>query len=104
MRAAKGSENVFVDCGFPPASAEKPRLRAKIMMSLTVIQESHIQERKGCSRSCALQARRAFMHAYITAALTSRSSFGNSLSRCALPRSNRLTCFPALMPPPELSP
>jgi predicted XRE-type DNA-binding protein len=35
MRAAKGSENVFVDCGFPPAEAENLRIRAKMMMALT---------------------------------------------------------------------
>jgi predicted XRE-type DNA-binding protein len=31
-----------VDCGFPPAEAENLRIRAKLMMALTV----HIQERK----------------------------------------------------------
>ena len=42
MRATKGSENVFVDCGFPPAEAENLRIRAKMMMALT----DYIQERK----------------------------------------------------------
>ena len=42
MRATKGSENVFVDCGFPPLEAENLRIRAKIMMALT----GYIQERE----------------------------------------------------------
>lgn len=42
MRATKGSDNVFVDCGFPPAEAENLRIRAKMMMALT----GYIQERK----------------------------------------------------------
>jgi predicted XRE-type DNA-binding protein len=42
MRTAKGSENVFVDCGFPPAEAENLRIRAKMMMALT----AYIQDRK----------------------------------------------------------
>src|SRR6266853_4695593 len=42
MRAPKGSENVFADCGFPPAEAENLRIRAKMMMALT----GYIQERK----------------------------------------------------------
>ena len=42
MRATKGSENVFVDCGFPPAEAENLRIRAKLMIALT----GFIQERK----------------------------------------------------------
>jgi predicted XRE-type DNA-binding protein len=42
MRATKGSENVFVDCGFPPAEAENLRIRARLMMALT----GYIQERK----------------------------------------------------------
>jgi predicted XRE-type DNA-binding protein len=42
MRATKGDENVFVDCGFPPAEAENLRIRAKMMMALT----GYIQERK----------------------------------------------------------
>jgi predicted XRE-type DNA-binding protein len=42
MRATKGSENVFVDCGFPPAEAENLRIRAKMMMALT----RYIEERK----------------------------------------------------------
>ena len=42
MRATKGNENVFLDCGFPPAEAENLRIRAKMMMALT----GYIQERK----------------------------------------------------------
>src|SRR5271157_4281280 len=42
MRTTKGSENVFVDCGFPPADAENLRIRAKMMMALT----DYIQERR----------------------------------------------------------
>ena len=42
MRATKGSENVFIDCGFPPTEAENLRIRAKMMMALT----GYIQERK----------------------------------------------------------
>jgi len=42
MRVTKGSGNVFVDCGFPPAEAENLRIRAKLMMALTC----YIQERK----------------------------------------------------------
>jgi predicted XRE-type DNA-binding protein len=42
MRATKGSENVLVDCGFPPAEAENFRIHAKMMMALT----GYIQERK----------------------------------------------------------
>ena len=42
MRAIRGNENVFVDCGFPPAEAENLRIRAKLMMALT----GYIQERK----------------------------------------------------------
>jgi predicted XRE-type DNA-binding protein len=42
MRAVKGSENVFLDCGFPSAEAENLRIRAKLMMALT----GYIQERK----------------------------------------------------------
>ena len=38
----RGNENVFVDCGFPPAEAENLRIRAKMMMALT----AYIQERK----------------------------------------------------------
>ncbi len=41
MRATKGSGNVFVDCGFPPAEAENLRIRAKMMMALT----GYIEER-----------------------------------------------------------
>jgi len=42
MRMTRGNENVFVDCGFPPAEAENLRIRAKMMMALT----AYIQERK----------------------------------------------------------
>src|SRR5437660_8690384 len=42
MRATKGSDNVFVDCGFPPAEAENLRIRAKMMMVLA----GYIQEKK----------------------------------------------------------
>ena len=42
MRAVKGNENVFVDCGFPPSEAENLRIRAKMMMALN----SYIEERK----------------------------------------------------------
>jgi len=42
MRVTKGSENVFLDCGFPPAEAENLRIRAKMMIALT----GFIQERK----------------------------------------------------------
>jgi len=42
MRATKGSENVFVDCGFPRAEAENLRIRARMMVALT----GYIQERK----------------------------------------------------------
>jgi predicted XRE-type DNA-binding protein len=42
IRATKGSENVFLDCGFPPTEAENLRIRAKMMIALT----GYIQERK----------------------------------------------------------
>jgi len=42
MRATRGSENVFLDCGFPHAGAENLRIRAKMMMALI----GYIQERK----------------------------------------------------------
>jgi predicted XRE-type DNA-binding protein len=42
MRATRGSENVFVDCGFPLAEAENLRIRAKMMMALA----SFMKERK----------------------------------------------------------
>jgi len=44
MRMTRGNENVFVDCGFPPAEAENLRIRAKMMMALTAYiqeEESH---------------------------------------------------------------
>src|SRR5260370_40763092 len=42
MRRTKGSENVFLDWGFPPAEAENLHRRAKMMMALI----GFIQERK----------------------------------------------------------
>jgi predicted XRE-type DNA-binding protein len=42
MRVTKNSENVFSDCGFPPAEAENLRIRATLMMALT----DYIRERK----------------------------------------------------------
>ncbi len=42
MRATKGSENVFDNCGFPPTEAENLRIRAKMMIALT----GYIRERK----------------------------------------------------------
>ena len=42
MRVTKGNENVFVDCGFPPAEAENLRIRADMMIALS----SYIQDRK----------------------------------------------------------
>jgi predicted XRE-type DNA-binding protein len=42
MRTTKGNENVFADCGFPPAEAENLRIRAKMMMTLT----GYVQERR----------------------------------------------------------
>ena len=45
MKVTKGSENVFVDCGFPPAEAKNLRIRAKMMMALTgYIQEKRITQ------------------------------------------------------------
>jgi predicted XRE-type DNA-binding protein len=50
MRATKGSENVFVDCGFSPAEAENLRIRAKMMVALTdYIQESKITQSRAAS-------------------------------------------------------
>src|SRR6267142_4366120 len=42
MRTTKGNENVFVDCGFPPTEAENLRIRAKMMMALTL----YIEDKK----------------------------------------------------------
>jgi predicted XRE-type DNA-binding protein len=42
VRITKGNENVFVDCGFPPAEAENLRIRAKMMAALI----GYIEERK----------------------------------------------------------
>ena len=41
MRVTRGNENVFVDCGFPPAEAENLSIRAKMMMALA----GYIRER-----------------------------------------------------------
>ena len=35
MRITKGNDNVFIDCGFPPAEAENLRIRSRLMMALT---------------------------------------------------------------------
>ena len=35
MKITKGHENVFIDCGFPPAEAENLRIRSSLMMALT---------------------------------------------------------------------
>jgi predicted XRE-type DNA-binding protein len=35
MRVTRGSENVFLDLGFPAAQAENLRIRSKLMMALT---------------------------------------------------------------------
>jgi len=42
MRVTKGNQNVFVDCGFPPAEAENLRMRAEMMIALS----GYIQDRK----------------------------------------------------------
>ncbi len=42
MCLTKGSDNVFIDCGFPPAEAENLRIRARLMMALT----GYVQDRK----------------------------------------------------------
>jgi predicted XRE-type DNA-binding protein len=42
MRITKGNENVFVDCGFPPAAAENLRMRSEMMIALS----SYIEDRK----------------------------------------------------------
>jgi predicted XRE-type DNA-binding protein len=42
MRVTKGGDNIFLDCGFPPAEAENLRIRAKLMMALT----AYVQEKK----------------------------------------------------------
>jgi len=42
MRVTKGTENVFVDCGFPPAEAENLRMRSEMMIALG----SFIEDRK----------------------------------------------------------
>ena len=35
MGVVKGSDNVFIDCGFAPAEAANLRIRAELMMALT---------------------------------------------------------------------
>jgi predicted XRE-type DNA-binding protein len=49
MRVTKGNENVFVDCGFPPAEAENLRMRAEMMIALS----GYIQDRKISQASAA---------------------------------------------------
>ena len=49
MRVTKGDENVFVDCGFPPAEAENLRMRAEMMIALS----GYIQDRKISQASAA---------------------------------------------------
>jgi len=42
MKITKGSENIFVDCGFSPAEAENLRIRSKMMFALV----SYVQDKK----------------------------------------------------------
>src|SRR5689334_3795969 len=35
MKVTQGSNNVFLDCGFPPSEAENLRIRAAMMVALT---------------------------------------------------------------------
>ncbi len=42
MRITGGSENIFIDCGFPAAEAENLRLRADMVIALA----SNIAEKK----------------------------------------------------------
>ncbi|MGA2742979.1 MAG: helix-turn-helix transcriptional regulator [Bryobacteraceae bacterium] len=42
MRVTKGNDNVFVDCGFPPAEAENLRIRSEMMIALS----GYIDDRK----------------------------------------------------------
>jgi predicted XRE-type DNA-binding protein len=42
MQITKGHENVFIDCGFPPAEAENLRIRSRMMQALIV----HIRDKK----------------------------------------------------------
>jgi predicted XRE-type DNA-binding protein len=42
LELTKGSQNVFIDCGFPSAEAENLRVRAGLMMALT----GYVQDRK----------------------------------------------------------
>jgi predicted XRE-type DNA-binding protein len=44
MRVIRGNDNVFVDCGFPPAEAENLRIRARLMMALTDYNERKITQ------------------------------------------------------------
>jgi predicted XRE-type DNA-binding protein len=58
MRATKGSENVFVDCGFQPAEAENLRIRAKLMMALTgYIENRKITQARAAKIMCVSQPR-----------------------------------------------
>ena len=49
MRTTKGNENVFIDCGFPPAEAENLRIRAKMMQD-RAIHDRHIGQHGDCRR------------------------------------------------------
>jgi predicted XRE-type DNA-binding protein len=49
MRVTKGNENVFVDCGFPPAEAENLRIRSEMMIALS----SYIENRRLSQASAA---------------------------------------------------
>jgi predicted XRE-type DNA-binding protein len=49
MRVTKGNENVFVDCGFPPAEAENLRIRSEMMIALS----SYIEDRRLSQASAA---------------------------------------------------
>jgi len=42
MRVTKGHDNVFIDCGFPPAEAENLRIRSRMMQALII----HIRDKK----------------------------------------------------------
>jgi predicted XRE-type DNA-binding protein len=41
MRVTRGNDNVFLDCGFPPAEAENLRIRARMMTALTGYIQDH---------------------------------------------------------------
>ena len=49
MKVTKGSDNVFVDCGFPPGEAENLRIRADMMIAL----RKHIRAKKLTQAQCA---------------------------------------------------